>query len=78
VHQRVDDAPVGVQVALLDRIRAPAAGEQLLDEGMIEVAVLGMADLLQQGIDVRDGKREILAQAAQRRPGTLSYRQLSS
>ena len=26
VHERVDDAPVGVHVALLERERAPAAG----------------------------------------------------
>ena len=65
VHERVDHRPVGAQIALLDRERAPAPGEQLLDQGAIEAAVVGMAELVELGgAQLLLGAPEHLAQRA--------------
>ena len=45
VHERADDVPVGVHEPALDRVRAAAAREQLLQQRPVEVLVGRVADL---------------------------------
>ena len=73
VREQVQDAPVGVHHALLDRVAAPAAREQLADQRLVEVHVLGMAER-REGRRAQVGlgaARHLRERAIQAQPATL-------